>query len=108
MIHVKEITRNGCFHFLESINFEDCWEYVGPAYWVKGYPIIRRFHKNWIASRFAWFIFTGRDYYKREVHHKCHNRACVNPTHLEELTAKRHRRYHNETRNTSETNRVSK
>lgn len=28
------------------------------------------------------------------VHHQCHERACVNPTHLELNTAERHRDYH--------------
>ncbi len=97
---VTKITKYGLMFFQSGpIDYSVCWEYVGPAYWIKGYPIIQRFNKNWIASRFVWFIFTGRDYYKKEVHHKCHNRACVNPEHLEELSAKRHRRYHSETRN---------
>lgn len=86
---------NKVIHFANDvINFDDCWIYSGPAYWDEGYPIINRYNKNWIASRFVWFLFTGRDYYSKEVHHKCKIRACVNPFHLEELTKLKHRRIH--------------
>src|SRR5688572_20372496 len=96
MISVIAITAKGCFHFLEEkINFNECWIYIGPAYWDDGYPIIHRHNKNWIASRFVWYFFTGRDYHGKEVHHTCKIRDCVNPLHLEELTATRHRKYHN-------------
>lgn len=87
---------NKAIHFLGYIviNFDDCWIYSGPAYWDEGYPIINRHGKNYIASRYVWFLFTGRDYYSKEIHHKCKTRACVNPFHLEELTKLRHRRIH--------------
>ncbi len=105
------ITKKGCIHFLnDEIDFDACWRYTGPAYWKNGYPIIRRHNKNWVASRFIWYFFTGRDYRFREVHHKCLTRDCVNPLHLEELTTKRHRRYHNghkKTRNNQEVNKTS-
>lgn len=94
-VTVTAITAKGCFHILESVvNFDECWIYIGPAYWIKGYPIIRRRWKNWIASRFVWFLFTHRDYWGKEVHHKCKTRACVNPLHLQELSAKKHRYEH--------------
>lgn len=96
MLIVPCVSSHGCLHFnTNDINYDECWLYVGPAYWSKGYPIINRHNKNWIVSRFIWYILTGRDYRGKEVHHKCHTRACINPFHLEELTSKRHRRYHN-------------
>ena len=95
MIKVIKITKYGCIHLTSKINYDVCWIYIGPAYWIKEYPIIKRHGKNWIASRFVWFIFTGRDYYGKEVHHKCKIRNCVNPMYLEELTAKKHRKFHN-------------
>lgn len=96
MIRITKISKHGCLHFdCLIINYDECWLYVGPAYWIKNYPIIHRFNKNWIASRFIWFLFTGRDYFRKEVHHKCRTRNCINPFHLQELSAKKHRRYHN-------------
>ena len=95
MSQVIAITKNGCFHFIDEINSDECWEYIGPAYWIDGYPIINRHNKNWIASRFVWYFLTGRDYRGREVHHKCLKRNCVNPLHLEELYKTKHRRFHN-------------
>lgn len=97
VLKVSVLTSQGCFHFSTlSIDYDACWIYIGNAYWDEGYPIINRHGKNWIASRFVWYFFTGRDYKGKEVHHKCKTRACVNPFHLEELTALRHRKYHNQ------------
>lgn len=96
MVSVFAVTAQGCFHILErEISYDECWIYEGPAYWSNGYPIIKRHNKNWIVSRFVYYFFTGRDYHGKEVHHKCKNRACVNPFHLEELTGKKHRWHHN-------------
>lgn len=90
---------NHVIHFKESpINYDECWFYIGPAYWIKGYPIIQRYGKNWIASRFTWFLFTGRDYRSKDVHHKCQNKSCINPTHLEEWPRNKHARWHNKNR----------
>lgn len=95
-MQVIDLTRTGCIHFDGSdIDYNLCWIYIGPAYWIDGYPIINRCGKNWIASRFIWYILTGRDYFSREVHHKCKRRDCINPFHLEEWTKLKHRRYHN-------------
>lgn len=93
---VIQITSKGCIHFKETIiNNNECWEYIGPAYFDNDYPIIYRLYKNWIASRFVWFIFTKRDYSTREIHHKCRNKICVNPEHLEEWSKRKHRKWHN-------------
>jgi hypothetical protein len=90
------LTQHCCFHFISTeIDYDICWLYRGPAYWDDGYPIINRHGKNWVASRFVWYYLTGRDYHKREVHHKCKTRNCVNPFHLEELRIRKHRRLHN-------------
>lgn len=98
-MHVIKLTAKGCFHFKEiKINYDDCWIYIGNAYWDKGYPIINRLNKNWIASRFVWFILTRRDYGNKEIHHTCRTRACVNPFHLEELTARKHKTWHRQNR----------
>lgn len=97
MIHITKITSAGAIHIslIDTLfSYDECWIYTGPAHWDDGYPIINRFKKNWIVSRLMWFLFTGRDYYKREIHHTCKTRQCGNPTHLEELTAKKHRRSH--------------
>lgn len=73
--------------YVEKTN--DCWLWLGPI--SDGYG----FYGEVRAYRVAWFLSKGvkiRDGY--EPHHKCENKACVRPDHLEELTRQEHMRYH--------------
>lgn len=47
---------------------------------------------NKYAHRLSWELNRGPIPEGYEVHHKCHNRMCVNPSHLEVLTVQDHRR----------------
>ncbi len=79
----KLIRRFEC-KFMESDN--GCWEWFSSNNW-KGYG---RFHimyngKSTLphAHRVSYIIFKSPIPNKMTVHHKCHNRKCVNPDHLE-------------------------
>lgn len=73
--------------FWERVNRSaGCWEWVG-ARDKYGYGVLRVNKKRVKAHRFAWFLTHGREAKKGlELDHQCHNRACVNPAHLREVT----------------------
>lgn len=73
----------------------DCWLWKGSMS-PRGYgrcnvyavPHLRQAH------RVAW-VLSGRSLSPGlALHHRCHNRACVNPAHLEAMTLREHGRMH--------------
>jgi hypothetical protein len=74
-----------------------CWEWIGSK--VKGYGVLHLWEKERRkrvkAYRFIWTHLLGREAPDgKELHHKCENPACVNPSHLELLTYKEHKARH--------------
>lgn len=65
--------------------FGDCW--LWTAYTDKnGYGGFKwRGRKVW-AHRFSYAFFCGDLVEGMQVHHRCHNPSCVNPSHLELAT----------------------
>lgn len=45
------------------------------------------------AHRVSWFYYR-EDAVGRDLHHKCENKRCVNPDHLQPLTPKEHNKVH--------------
>ena len=62
-----------------------CWNWKGSLA-SDGYGRTRHKGKVWPAHRLSYVIFSDDyDIDKYDIHHKCRNKACINPAHLEKL-----------------------
>lgn len=64
---------------------EPCWIWRGYLN-KKGYGILRLHGHARFAHRVAYEALVGPIPDNHEIHHKCWNRSCVNPAHLEAVT----------------------
>lgn len=67
-------------------NKNECWPWRGllSAY---GYGVFVSKETTRAAHRIAWWLHTGKHIQEgMECAHLCHNKACVNPSHLSEVT----------------------
>lgn len=68
---------------------EGCWNWIGSGN-PKGYGKVRVLGKLIYAHRRIYELLVGPIDPGLDVHHKCKNRACVNPAHLQLVTRKEH------------------
>ena len=76
-----------------------CLLWTGPTHGVDGYGlfIVGRGGRH-VAHRWLYERWVGTDLAGLHLHHRCHVKRCVNPTHLEPLTVSEHTRRHIEER----------
>ena len=77
--------------FMSKIEKTDyCWNWIGTVNKSKhmGYGVFWLNNKSVAAHRVAYKIYIGDIPYDLQVDHLCRNRLCVNPDHLEAVTAK--------------------
>ena len=72
-----------------KISEDGCWNWTGQIS-TKGYGVTKRT----TAHRASYDLFVGPVLSGQEVHHRCGNRRCVNPEHLELLPVAEHRKAH--------------
>lgn len=68
-----------------KVRGDGCWHWIGQIT-EYGYPIISDAGRKRRAHRVAYELYVGPIPVSHELHHLCHNRACVNPGHLQPLT----------------------
>jgi hypothetical protein len=75
---------------MDRVHFEPmsgCWLFAGHINQA-GYGSLKVGRKNYLAHRFSYMTHKGEIPDGLELDHKCRNRACVNPDHLEPVTHK--------------------
>lgn len=60
-----------------------CWEWQGKIHKNTGYGAKTYAGKNYLAHRWVWLMLCGSIPDGLVINHKCSNRKCVNPAHLE-------------------------
>lgn len=80
-------------HFILEHEASGCWEWTGEKF-ATGYPRIRVDNVDLRAHRVVWSLLVGPIPKHRHLHHKCFNKVCVNPSHLEPVTPKEHAKRH--------------
>lgn len=71
-----------------------CWEYHGTTNEM-GYGALGIDNRRMYAHRYVYECMVGKIPDGMMLHHKCGNKVCVNPIHMELLTLAEHTRLHN-------------
>ena len=78
---------------------DDCWLWEGSVAW-DGYGQVTACDtgKTYTekAHRLLYRYYVGEIESGKVLHHTCHNKLCVNPAHLDQLTHKEHMAVHKE------------
>jgi hypothetical protein len=105
---IDRVKTNGCFlttlsNLLRGATFtpEGCWigrdELLQEGYTILMIPdeLTGRLVPR-SGHRIAWMMVNPRSYLPRgvQIHHRCKNRSCFNPDHVQPLSELEHREYH--------------
>ena len=97
--HYEHARRNGLIQpilikddeqrFYSKIQQDDegCWLWAGSVY-RNGYGRMSVNNKTVLAHRFAYVLLVGEIPQGKQLDHLCRKRSCVNPEHLEPVSAK--------------------
>lgn len=85
-VPVQERVDEGRF-WAKVIKTEGCWNWTATGD-TSGYGIFGAKSGTRAAHRIAYELLTGTIPDGAEIDHTCHNRRCVNPTHLRVVTRK--------------------
>ena len=70
-----------------------CWEWEGRLS-EKGYGVIKIGKQKRHAHRVMWLLARGELTSGIELHHRCRNRRCINPEHLQAVSKEEHLELH--------------
>lgn len=87
MIDYKDIMNN------VTVKKNGCWLWNKGAQ-LDGYALISPNGKVTRAHRYFYKVFTANNIEGLQLHHKCRNKLCMNPDHLEPLTHLEHKKFH--------------
>lgn len=65
---------------------DECWEWLGSINKKTGYGKKQLAGMSLLAHRWVWESLFGPIPEGKVINHKCSNRSCVNPSHLEVVT----------------------
>ena len=80
----------GIFNHLSQTMFvvaeNDCWHWSGRT--KRGYPVLRVGGRQYAAHRLMVEAWHRAELGSQPVHHKCANTMCINPRHLQPVSAR--------------------
>lgn len=82
---------------------DTCWVWIGARRGGTGYGSFYSQGEGTLAHRYSYQRFVGPIPDGFVIDHKCHNRACVNPDHLQVVTHKQNMENHSGADSTSKT-----
>lgn len=82
------IIKDDVLRFYSKVKKTDdgCWIWVGSS-WDGGYGRMSVKGKSVLAHRFSYSLLVGEIPEGKQLDHLCRNRGCVNPEHLEPVSA---------------------